>query len=381
MYRAALFAALVAAVGVAGGALFGNEHCCSPYAPVPTGIAVRSVSINSTGQILAAGCADGSVRLWDIPARRFISLFSAHSGGANSVAFSPTDPCLLATGGSDGLVRLWNICAPNCDSYFESWERTASSGVNSLAFTYDGVDLAAGLGTGTVQFWGVASGDPSFPTITLPQGGTVESVAFAHRANRTFLLVGSSGAPSVTYWRMDGPDAPTQRWSASNAVPPVNGVAISADDGYVAEGDSTGRISIYDRRNLTYLPPPSPPNIAIRNGTTFAHPAKGILPAGCSAVAFHPSVPNVLVSGGRNGEVRRWSFNPPTFFGLTSGWTGNHPQRVNSVVYSPTGSVVASGGQEGSVAVWDAESGALEFRDYCDANGEFMPKPQPHFGH
>ena len=62
-----------------------------------------------TGRLLAAGSADGTVRLWDVTTRQQAG--APMNGGTEavySVAFSP-DGKTLATGGADDTVRLWDV--------------------------------------------------------------------------------------------------------------------------------------------------------------------------------------------------------------------------------------------------------------------------------
>jgi serine/threonine protein kinase/WD40 repeat protein len=110
--------------------------------------AVRSVAFSPQARIVAVGCDDGTVALWDVANRSRIGTLAAHVGDVYSMAFSP-DGTRLATGGNDGALRLWD-CA--------SWERVLDrrdhhSYVHSVRFSPDGTRIVTASGDGTLRLW------------------------------------------------------------------------------------------------------------------------------------------------------------------------------------------------------------------------------------
>jgi len=71
-------------------------------------VSVSSVSFTPDGTILASGCSDGIVRLWNVQTGDLVMKLEGHLKDVSNVEFS-SDGTLLASGSSDGTIRLWGI--------------------------------------------------------------------------------------------------------------------------------------------------------------------------------------------------------------------------------------------------------------------------------
>jgi len=67
-----------------------------------------SVAFSPDGAILASGCDNGLIGLWDVTRSKKIAVFNGHTDLVRSLAFIP-DGKLLASGSNDGTVKLWNL--------------------------------------------------------------------------------------------------------------------------------------------------------------------------------------------------------------------------------------------------------------------------------
>jgi WD40 repeat protein len=72
--------------------------------------AVTSLEASADGRLLAAGGADGTLKLWLLPEGRTLATLNGFEGPVTCVAFS-SDGRLLAAGGADGTLRMWRIGA------------------------------------------------------------------------------------------------------------------------------------------------------------------------------------------------------------------------------------------------------------------------------
>src|SRR5260370_11462637 len=68
----------------------------------------NGVAFSADGAMMAAGCDDRTVRIWDVIDWRPRQVFKGHADRVLSVAFSH-DGRFVASGSDDHTVRLWNI--------------------------------------------------------------------------------------------------------------------------------------------------------------------------------------------------------------------------------------------------------------------------------
>jgi WD40 repeat protein/serine/threonine protein kinase len=160
--------------------------------------AVGSLDFSPDGRALAAGCADGTVELWDIQTNREPPTLDAHSQGIHCVVFSP-DGKTLATSSADRTIRLWD--------YRSAHPLATLSGhtdvVTSLAFSPDGSTLASASDDHMVKLWHVFTKQELCSLEA--HSGPVRCVAFA-RDGKTLVSGGiSADDTSEVYVWLAGP--------------------------------------------------------------------------------------------------------------------------------------------------------------------------------
>lgn len=103
---------------------------------------VHRVRFSSDFQYLVSGGDDGTVRYWDIPTQNCISIFTGHKDYVRSGVFHPMQPQLFVSGGYDNVVRIWDVRMPGTSkskiakaaassSIGESIESSSSSSTSS----------------------------------------------------------------------------------------------------------------------------------------------------------------------------------------------------------------------------------------------------------
>jgi WD40 repeat protein len=132
---------------------------------------VRCVAFNADGKRLASGGVDGTVRVWDPATGKELHVFKGHAHVVLTVAFAP-DGRTLASGSADGVVRLWNV-----EGGKELATLPARKGVpmaHAVAFSPDGATLAAAVDR-EVRRWDVtrivgAKVDAPKTSVAAPEG-------------------------------------------------------------------------------------------------------------------------------------------------------------------------------------------------------------------
>src|SRR4051812_1268833 len=75
---------------------------------LPLGDEPLAVAYSPDGNLLAVGCADGAVRLYDPSTSRLLATLSGHGDAVAAVAFS-RDGARLASGSYDKTIRVWDV--------------------------------------------------------------------------------------------------------------------------------------------------------------------------------------------------------------------------------------------------------------------------------
>jgi WD domain, G-beta repeat len=137
--------------------------------------AVNSAGFSAGGNTLAAGNTDGSIYLWDVPARTLTAtLTSPTSQAINSAAFSP-DGTTLAAGSANGSIYLWDVPARTLTATLKS---PTGQAINSAAFSPDGKTLAGADADGNTYLWDLPANSLT-DAVPDPGKGAVISVAFS----------------------------------------------------------------------------------------------------------------------------------------------------------------------------------------------------------
>ena len=159
--------------------------------------------------------------------------------GADSVAFSP-DGLLLAAAYGNGAVWLWD---PSTDQRRSLGLAAGfhSAGADGVAFSPNGKLLAAAYTNGTIGLWNPANGQASGSLLWRGVGGA-NAVAFSPDGK---LLAAGYGDGSVRLWN---PDTGRSRGLAATGSfrASVNAVAFGAGGKLLAIGYGNGTIRLWD---------------------------------------------------------------------------------------------------------------------------------------
>ncbi|XP_056092464.1 telomerase protein component 1 [Rhinichthys klamathensis goyatoka] len=91
---------------------------------------LNCVNFDLEGQLLAVGCWDGAVRLWNWLEQKNVATLFGHQSSVRSLSFSPCSS-ILCSGCLSGEVRLWSVAAAACVGSYHA-HRGSTQSLNFL---------------------------------------------------------------------------------------------------------------------------------------------------------------------------------------------------------------------------------------------------------
>lgn len=312
------------------------------FHPYATRLAVRggvahTVSGSPDGALLAVG-DDAGTRVWNIarphrahqlkvPVRR-----GTHTVPTWATAFGP-DNRTVAAGGADGRVRLWSIGETRRPGGPVELPGRAEAGVRSLAFSPDGRLLAATSpdAGSSLRLWSLGGSGPPRP-LSPPagHGSATHTVAFSPDG-RTLATAGAEGV------RLLDPRSPANRNSSGRVTAhPAVTVAFSADGRLLATGHTDRSVRLW--------------RLTGPGGVRWAATVQGDSDT-VKALAFSPDG-RTLATTGVSRHVRLWSVADPRRPARVTTFEG-HTGIIETVTFAANGRTLITGGQDQAVRLWD----------------------------
>ena len=273
-----------------------------------------------------------------------------HPSWVYSVAFSPNGGRLAS--GSDEIVRIWNTATGELEDALEGH----TDMVWSVAFSHNGRFIVSGSEDKTVRIWNTATCDTRY----MLTGHTGEVTSVAISRDDKFVVSGSWDG--VRIW--DTATGEVLRELKGHARG-VDAVAVSPDCQHIASG-SGHEVWIWTKdgvieHKLEHRKHSNVSDLAFsHNGrqilsnvkrtewTTTGHrlsPTATNHPS-IRSVAYSPN-DNEIVCGLSEGSIKIWNRETNQTHIL-----GRHTHWVNYVAFSPNGSRIASGSDDG-IRIWD----------------------------
>ena len=283
------------------------------------GGSVRTVAYSPVNPFIIASAGDSrAVMLWDLQ-NDTVTTLGSHADTVNAIAFS-SDGQLLASGGDDYACKLWDIPLRRRVATFEHIVNRTRSQIKAVDISADGQLLAtAGV---DVKLWNVRT---RTEIGILEHGKWVLAVAFS--PDGQFLATGDETG-QVNVWDVQRRQMVGQfRGDASS----VYTVKFSPDGEILAGAGYEGEIELWKVENWEHL---------------------GTLSVGAtvSTMDFSPDSSTLASTGYESVDL--WTVGTGEKITALIG----HRGWVNAIAFAPDGETLISGGDDEMLRLWDITS-------------------------
>ncbi len=334
---------------------------------------VNSVAFNRDGTLLTSSGDDGKILLWDTQTLKQIGVLETDAGSVSSIAFRPDGKTLVSLNGGDAesarhkggdmTLCLWNVKTHEQIAAM----RHHNAEIESAALSPDGMLLASGRQDGVVALW-----DMRTEKLSAALGGhiaTVKSVAFSSDGT----LLASGEREHARLWDVHK----GQLIAVFKHRAIVESVAFSPNGKILACVDDTC-IRLWDtkRQKRIAVLGKQPPReittfwdrlyarfISIEPFRDYPDPYVSTI----QSVAFSPDG-KLLASGGFDNKVRVWNVakRREIFTRELDEYSD-----IYAVAFSPDGKTVASAGIHRKIHLWHPAErkliGTLNTQGWCKA--------------
>lgn len=294
-------------------------------------------------EILSAGC-DFTVRVWNVDSKSAVQILKGHTGNVISVVVSPNGKT-IASASMDKTVILWAKSTGEVKHILKGHSKF----VYTVTFSQDGNSVLSSGEDGDIHQWSVDSGEIITSIKKAHKGTTVRALCF----NKFGDLVTAGFDNMMRCWRTS-----SSGFTSTNEVRAVFkdphvftlDVKTQADEELALTGAADGTIRLFSFGSTSEAKYPLESVFAITGGHGPGNSVRTVaIGQGNSAGLF--------ASAGVGGAIHIWSLDSGTAKMQIS---GHQKSDINSLCFSPDGSLLSSASSDGTIKVWSMPGGTLK---------------------
>jgi WD40 repeat protein/class 3 adenylate cyclase/energy-coupling factor transporter ATP-binding protein EcfA2 len=305
-----------------------------------------NVAVGPEGRLALSSAGDGSLILWDLFDAGEIRRFEGHATSINGVAFTPDGEHALTGAGffgygpvaEDNSLRLWDVETGELIRVLEGHRMP----VLHVAISSDGRRALSGAGDATMRLWDLESGREIRSFKGYPDEVGVFCVAISPDGRTA--LSGSLTNDSMILWDLESGEMIHRFVTGENFT-----TLLFNPDGRTAFVGSVG-LQLFDLDT----------GREIRRVSDDADC--------CTDFAIHPDGRTAFVVGNYDRILREWDLENDREIRAF----GEHNGFRTRVALNPDGRTMLSSGWDGTLFLWDLETGQLIRRFASYENGFIM---------
>lgn len=321
----------------------------SALQPLPVfdayGTFFSAIAVGDNSNTLVAGNTSGEVKFWDLASARLKKSVRAHAGPVTAVYMASQQHMALSSG-YDGKIILWDVATATQRSQFQ----LPGEQVTALTVAPGGKWMAGGTASGKILLWQPGEARPRH--IAAHQG-SIKKLQFHSGTGQLFSLGEDN---KIKVWKPeDGTEAFTwlempQKTLDFGIDPGGEQVVVVADP---ERWDHTRQAPVYLYEYSTGKGQTLTFQCESSQATDFqlGRVSHSVTPLGTTSAAFSKSG-SLLAVGGKDHTIKIWN--------LASGGAPRslrgHVSAIGQVAFSQNGKFFASAADDGTLAIWDQAS-------------------------
>jgi len=206
---------------------------------------VTSVAFSPDGEALVSASEDGLIKIWDWRRGKEKMTLDDHDGKVTSVAFNPAGNFFASAGGRDDSIIIWDSVTGE-----KIHTLTGHKGpVTSVKFSPDGRSVASGSRDKTIRVWDTETGR----VLQILRGHTDKVLAIAFHPNKQ-NLVSIDRDKNLLFWDLKSSKNIRREYADSNdlAFSPQGRYLATTEQVYLLSGDikTSKLVPIFQRVSL-----------------------------------------------------------------------------------------------------------------------------------